>query len=517
MKYCRSFSRAALAGACVLLLAGALASIPAGTASPSAEEATREPECPRCGYRCERTWGFCPSCGWDLRTPVGEAATRMLETLSRSVVGVIATFPKDVDPVLEDLMRKYHVKVVKEAGQTRAFATAFPVQEAGLFVTSASLLEGASDIQIRTLTNQVLPATILALDVPSGVGLIKADVAGAAALRPRDGLPSPGDGAWVICMPVTIEADPINLVRYWPQSLHRGRITAAGESGTGLTAFENLLRSDHSIPRSCRGGPLLDLGGSVSGLIAGSPDTGLSYAVPIGEVVQIAAVLARKEKPERPYFGMGLVVLDEWRRARRGIPEDERHPLIPYVIPGSPAESAGVRPGDLLISVDGQEAPAVAQAGPLLLKSRPGGPPVRLALRREGKPVEIGVTPAERPARVFLTPIDELREGLEAAFEEVTAGPTAQHGLRITDLVPGGRGDKAGYRRGDTIMAVNDRAVRRFETFNQVVRSERAPIFEKDATYPTYFLGLDVKPEGKDRETRRYRSVFPGTLLPPVY
>ncbi len=517
MKSCRSSSEAALAVAGLLLLTGAAAPIATGAPPATQAEAARSPECPRCGYRCERSWGYCPSCGWDLGTPVGEAATRILETAGRSVIGVIATFPQEVDPVLDDLIKKYHVKVIKEPGQTRAFATAFPVQEGGLFVTNASLLEGASGIQIRTLTNQILPADIVALDAPSGVGVIKAEVAGAAPLRPRDGRPSPGDGAWVICMPVLIDDDPINLVRYWPQSLHRGRITATGESGTGLVAFEDLLRSDHSIPRSCRGGPLLDLRGSVSGLIAGNPDTGLSYAVPIDEVVPIAAVLARKEKPPRPYFGVGLVAPDEWRRARLGIPEDERHPVIPYVIPGSPAEIAGVRPGDLLITVDDQEVPAVGPAGRLLLKSRAGGPPVRFTLRREGKPVEIALTPVDRPARIFLTPIDELREGLEAAFEEVTTGPTAQHGLRIADLVAGGRGDKAGYRRGDVIVAVNDRAVRRFETFNQVVRSERRPIFEKDATYPTYSLGLDVKPEGKDREARRYRSVFPGTLVPPVY
>lgn len=517
MKPCRSSSRVLRAAACLLLLAGAAAPIRSWAAPDAAAEAARSPECPRCGYRCERPWKFCPSCGWDLAIPVGEAATRLLESVGRSVVGIIATFPKEVDPDLELLIRKYHVKVINETGQTRAFATAFALREAGLFVTSAHLLEGASEVQVRTSTNQILPASVVALDVPSGVGLVKAEVAGTAALRPRDGLPAPGDGAWVICMPVTIEEDPINLVRYWPQSLHRGRITGTGETGTGLVTYEDLLRSDHSIPRSCQGGPLLDLRGSVRGLIAGSPDTGLSYAVPIGVVGEIADVLARKERPSRPYYGMGLVAPDEWRWARLGIPADERHAVVPYVIPGSPAERAGIRPGDVLVQVDGEEAPAIGPAGRLLLKARAGGPAVRFTVRRQGSNVEIAVSPVDRPARIFLAPIDELREGLEVSFEEITTGPTTQHGLRVAGLVPGGRGDKAGYRRGDLIVAVNDRAVRRFETFNEAVRAERRTFFENESGRPTYFLALDVKADGMDRESRRYRSVFPGTLVPPVY
>jgi S1-C subfamily serine protease len=493
---------------------GAAAPIRSWAAPEAAAEAMRSPECPRCGYRCERPWKYCPSCGWDLEIPVGEAATQLLETVGRSVVGVIATFPKDVDPDLEMLIKKYHVKVLNEPGQTRAFATAYRLGGAGLFVTSAHLLEGASGIQVRTFTNQILPASIVALDVPSGVGLIKADLA-AAALRPGEG--PPGDGAWVVCMPVTIEEEPINLVRYWPQSLHRGRITGTGETGTGLVTYEDLLRTDHSIPSSCQGGPLLDLRGSVRGLIAGSPDTGLSYAVPVGAVVEVADLLARNERPPRPYFGMGLVAPDEWRRTRLGIPADERHAVVPYVIPGSPAERAGVRPGDLLVQVDGEEAPGVGPAGRLLLKSRAGGPPVRINVRRQGASLEISLAPVDRPARIFLAPIDELREGLEASLEEVTTGPTSQHGLRIADLVSGGRGDKSGYRRGDLIVAVNDRAVRRFDTFNEAVRTERRSFFANEAGRPIYVLSLDVKADGKDRESRRYRSVFPGTLVPPVY
>jgi S1-C subfamily serine protease len=407
--------------------------------------------------------------------------------------------------------------VIREPGQTRGFATAFPLQEPGLFVTAASFLEGVKEIQVRTYANQILPASVLGFDLASGVGLIRAEPGGVTPLKVRDDLPAPEDGAWAICMPILVEDDPINLVRYWPQSLHRGRVTATGQSGTGLVGFEDLLRSDHSVPLSCRGGPLLDLRGSVVGLVAGSPDTGLTYAVPIAQVRPVAGILARRENPRWPYFGFGLVAVDDWRRARFGLDGRSGRPVVAYVIPGSPAETAGVSPGDLLTAVNGEPVQSVAEGGSRLRRLQPGETAARLTFVRQGKSLEISLTPAERPARILLAPIDELREALEIALEEVMTGPTSQHGLRVVDLVPGGRGDRAGYRRGDLIVSVNDRAVRHFESFNQIVRSEEAPIFAKDATYPTYYLGLDVKPEGKDRESRNFRSLFPGSLAPPVY
>ena len=217
---------------------------------------------------------------------------------------------------------------------------------------------------------------------------------------------------------------------------------------------------------------------------------------------------------------MGLVADDDRRSARFGISDPPAHPLVGFLVPDSPAAKAGIRPGDFLVAVAGVKVATVAAAGVRLMAAATGGP-LALTLSRAGADVEVQVTPAVRPRRIILEPSDELQEGLEVNLAEVTSGPTAQQGLKVTNLVRGGRGEDDDFKDGDIILEVNGKGVRRLETFNQVVRSMNPHIFEKDAgegdTFNSYRLSLMVRAKGETRDMREYISRFPDILAPPVY
>jgi S1-C subfamily serine protease len=215
------------------------------------------------------------------------------------------------------------------------------------------------------------------------------------------------------------------------------------------------------------------------------------------------------------------VAPDERRRARFGIDGDVGRPLVAFVAPGSPAETAGARPGDLLAAVDGAAVDSVSQAGARLLQGTPGGPALTLTVVRGGGEMRLPVTPAARPARILLDPVDEFQEALEANLVEVSTGPTAQQGLRIANLVRGGRGEADDYKDGDLITAVGGKGVRRLEHFSSAARAANRHVFGEEGKEQreinVYTLMLDIRTADGERNRRAYTSLFPEALAPPVY
>ena len=453
--------------------------------------------CPRCGYLCDPSWHYCVACGWDMTMPTDEAEETRLQSLARASVGITV------------------------GGRRNRFATAFPFGGPGLLLTNARSLVGAdsTSLSLRTYNNRSYPLSVVGYDLPSGVGLLKADIPGLPQLELAPSSPSPPDSTWAVCYPIAHEDD---VVRYLTVSLHRGRVTATGQEGTFLVSFENLLRTDHAIEDGCTGGPLVDSRGRLAGMILGSPEDGITYALPLEGLQSIVASLSRHGAPDRPFFGVGLVMPDDRRRAKFGIDARIAQPLIAYVIPGSPAAQAGVHAGDLLLTVGADKIATVREAGTRLLAAIPGGPGIALTLTRGGSERQVTVRPIRRPERVLLDPIDELQETLEANLKEGTSAGGAHEGLVISDLVRGGRGEKEHFKNGDTIVAVDKKSIKSFEGFDTVIRGRFLGIFQdstdKDRQYASsYLVALEVRAEGRDKVTREYVNLFPDFLAPPVY
>jgi S1-C subfamily serine protease len=420
-------------------------------------------------------------------------------------------------PRLYAMARRYYSSY--QPGMQKTMATAFPFLQPGLYVTTARALEHGEYADVRTYNNRSYKAEILGYDIASGIGVLKAEIPGTAPLSPPEGPASASESVWVVCYPVDVTD---RMIRYLPQSLHRGRLTAIQQTGTGLVSFEGLLRSDHTIPNGCTGGPLVDMRGGTAGLVLGSPDPGLTYSLPLTGLAQVVEAISKKEPPRRPYFGFSLITPDDRQKARFGFSELPAQPLLSYLIPGSPAEKAGLLPGDLLVAVGGQKVATVAEAGGRLLGAAPGGAAVPLTVSRGGKEIQVPVAPVQRPRRILLSPVDELRESLEADIKEVTTGATSRQGLVVMDLVPGGRGEDGGYKSGDIIISVYGRGVRRIEDFNEIVRAQNEHVFggkksEATSTYSLYALQMEVRAEGKEKESRSYVNLFPDILAPPVY
>ena len=481
--------------------------------------------CPRCGYLVENGWSFCAACGWDLRVLVGSEAASRLKAVGASVVGLVvtrkATSIRGMVPnkVLEKL---YAYNVFTRPGQTRQYATAFPFLKPGLFITRARSLERAESLEVRTYNNRLLPAQVLGYDILTGIGVIKAEVPGATLPEVSDRAPRESDLTWAICFPIT--GDWVKM-EYLPEAFHRGRISFVGREGIGLMAFGDLVRTDHTLERGCFGGPIFDAYGATVGLVVDSTEPGITYALPIASLKRTVEVLAEGKQPEYPFFGIGLVAPDDRRKAKFNLPMDCNQPLIAYVTPNSPSQEAGILPGDLLSAVGGEQVTSVAAAGSKLLESVPLGQAIELVLQRKGKQISVSVVPIRRPARVMMAPSDELEESLEANLEEITTGLTSQQGLRIARLARGGRGEKEGYRVGDSIIAVYGKPVRHREIFDEIVEATNVHLFgekvdsAKEAPqFSTYVMPLGIRSAEKgERMEKIYMNLFPDVYTAPTY
>jgi len=469
-------------------------SAPAAKPRPTAP---RRLTCPRCGYLCETDWHYCAACGWDMTALVGDAEERRLSDIARATVRLVV------------------------GARRNRHGTAFPFGGEGLLLTNARHLIGADESRLKVLTfnNQEYPASIVGYDLPSGVGLIKAAIPGSPAVEVATTPPAPTDSAWAVCYPVTYEDD---IVRFLPVSLHRGHVTATGQTGTWYVSFENLLRTDHAIEDGCNGGALVDARGRFTGMILGSRDDGLTYALPLAGLEPIVAALQRNERPSRPFFGMGIVTPDDRRRSKFGLDPGTTQPLVAYLIPGSPAEKAGVRAGDILVSIGGQPITLVREAGARLLAAAPGGAAVALTLRRAGAEVQVSVPPSPRPDRVMLEPIDELEETLEATLKESPGGSGVPAGLVLADVVRGGRGEKDHYHTGDVIQTVDDKTIKTPRAYNEYIRGKFKEIFSdkppEDKRYASsYVVHFDVRTTDEEKVARNYVNLIPDFLAPPVY
>jgi S1-C subfamily serine protease len=516
----------------------AAAAAPPGGEVPPAPPEAREPgdaaaragTCPRCGYLCDAGWRFCAACGWDRRILVGEEAQARLEELTRATVGVtVVKRQRDLsDRMTEKEWRRISRFFTTFKGHRKQWSTAFPFGPQGVYVTSASILEDAEEVKLRTAGNLEYPARVAGIDPVSDVGVVRAEVPGSSPIRAAAEGPASAEDLYSICFPVAVEE---TTVRYLPVSVHLGQISATGQSGTGMASVENLLRTDHALPSGCLGGPLVDRRGHLAGMILGWGDTGITYGVPAADFAPIVGPLADGRPVERPYFGLGLVALDARRRARFHIDGDVEHPLVGFLIPGSPAAESGVRAGDLLTAVGDLAVATVSEAGARLLEAGIGGDAVTLTLLRGTEELRVPVRPVARPRRILLDPLDEIQEALEANLVEVATGPTAAQGLKVTDLVRGGRGEENGYKEGDLITEVEGTGVRRFETFRQVVRSTQKNVFQdagsagkeggasgdRGREIDTYFIVLGVRGADGERTRRSYSNLYPGALAPPVY
>jgi serine protease Do len=328
----------------------------------------------------------------------------------------------------------------------------------GLVLTSRHVIDGADDVRVELEDGRSFAATIVGRDAVLDVALIR--LAGAQGLSVAE-LGSSADtrvGDAVIAI-----GNPFGL----GPSVTVGILSAAARSLDDGPSGE-FLQTDAAVNPGDSGGPLIDGEGRVIGINTAVLEhgQGISFAIPIDEVRAVLRELTATGRVARGRAGVTFQVVDGPLSRALRLPSPSGA-LVSEVDADGPAQRAGVRPGDLITSMEGQ---AILRAGDLshALTRRKPGEVVRFGILRGGCSRVMAVLLGRQPNR------DGDAEGVEDAeahHAHVPARSKGISGLRLVDADQSGGGARIdaldpestaadGLRQGDVVVEVDHTPVR---------------------------------------------------------
>ena len=345
----------------------------------------------------------------------------------------------------------------------------FLISGDGLVVTNNHVVDGADQLRV-VLNGREYPAEVKGTDPATDLALLQIDAGGdlpylklgdSEALRVAD---------WVMAI-----GSPLSL----DHSVTIGVVSAKGRSlGIADVSFENFIQTDAAINFGNSGGPLVNTRGEVIGIATainyGAENIG--FAVPVNTLKQILPQLRDTGRVRRGYLGIEVTNLDYPTAQAFGL-ESTEGALVGNVTPGSPAETAGVRHGDIILRVD--DVP-VEETRDLINYVSNQGPEatVELELLREGERVETEVKLAERPddlAAAVAPQPDEDEGGIDwlgLQYQGITPGlrnmhgiPESTTGVLVSNVEPDSPLYDEGVRPGDIISEVNGQDVESVDAF----------------------------------------------------
>jgi len=273
--------------------------------------------------------------------------------------------------------------------QAQAEGTGFVYDKQGDIVTAAHVVSGASKISVRFKDGTTASATLVGSDPSTDSAVIRVSVPSSKLTPLAFGDSSkvePGEGVVAIGSPFGYE-----------ESITAGIVSAIDRDITAPNGFAipNTIQTDAAINHGNSGGPLIDSSGKVIGVnvqIAtddqngGSTNAGVGFAVPSNTVKSVVDDLVAGRKVTHPFLGISVGDATSGTGAQVG-----------SVRPGSPAAMAGLKAGDVIVSVNGQTITSADELTAVVAEHQPGDA-LKLVVERSGSKLTLDATLGTRPS-----------------------------------------------------------------------------------------------------------------------
>jgi serine protease Do len=407
---------------------------------------------------------------------VNIATTQVLER--KSSTRKRRSQPYDQDDPMQDFFDKFFDGQRDAPPQAeRSLGSGVIVDKRGYILTNNHVVEQATKIQVQLNGDATrYTAKVVGVDEDTDLAVIKIDTSKdlpIAKLGNSDGVQV---GDWVLAI-----GSPFGL----QATVTAGIVSAKDRGGIGHQ-FQRFLQTDAAINPGNSGGPLVDLAGEVIGIntaiITGSRGyEGVGFALPSTTAINVYNQIIAQGRVTRGSIGVSFQeelgtnsITLKSLGAQYGV-------VIEGVEPGSPAEKAGLKGGDVITAVNGH---AVKTGNDLVnpIATAPIGSKVKLNYVREGSQKETTATVEDR-TRVFPNSAgrvgDQPGEAAPTEFglhvQELTpdrghrVGMEGQKGVLVTETDPASFADDLGFNRGDVISAINRQPVSSMDEYKKAI------------------------------------------------
>ncbi|AHG19755.1 serine endoprotease DegQ [Chania multitudinisentens RB-25] len=319
--------------------------------------------------------------------------------------------------------------------------------EKGYILTNNHVINNADKISIQLNDGREYDAKLIGRDEQSDIALLQvSDAKNLTAVKMAD-----SDKLRVGDFAVAV-GNPFGL----GQTATSGIISALGRSGLNLEGLENFIQTDASINRGNSGGALVNLNGELIGintaiLAPGGGNIGIGFAIPSNMVQSLSQQLIEFGEVKRGLLGIkGSEMTADIGKAFNT--DVQRGAFVSEVLPKSAAAKAGIKAGDILVSIEGKPINSFAELR-AKVGTTPPGTTIKVGLLREGKPMDVSVTLDN--SENATTNAETLSPSLQGASLSNSALPNGDKGVKIENVEKGTPAAQIGLQKGDVIIGIN--------------------------------------------------------------
>lgn len=261
---------------------------------------------------------------------------------------------------------------------------------AGHILTNHHVIEKAEAIAVVLANGDAHPAAIIGIDPETDLAVLRIDAPGVSAAsvgRSRDLLV--GDVVLAIGNPFGVG-----------QTVTQGIVSATGRTELGINLFEDFIQTDAAINPGNSGGALINAVGELVGIntaifTRSGGSHGIGFAIPVDLARDVMNEIVAKGYVARGWLGIEVQALDPVLAESFGL-DQARGVLIAGILNRGPAALAGLRPGDIIVRLDGQRVDNPRDALNIISRKRPGER-IAIEARRDGEPLQLEATVDQRP------------------------------------------------------------------------------------------------------------------------
>ena len=378
----------------------------------------------------------------------------LVERVTPAVVNiaVLSRSPEQDNPMLQDpFYRRFFGLPERAQPQISAGSGVIVNARLGHVLTNQHVVKDATQIVVTLKNGRQLEAKLLGADIGTDIALLEVEPDNLNAIRFADS-DQLRVGDYVLAI-----GNPFGL----GQTVTSGIVSALGRTGLNVEGYEDFIQTDASINPGNSGGALVNLKGELVGVntaIIGpaGANVGIGFAVPSNMARAVMAQLAKYGEVRRGRIG--LTTQDLTPQASNALGSKPGHgAVVLEVAPDSPAAKAGIRPGDVVLSVNGRAVRSSAD-----LRNQIGlaavGDTQEFRVVREGKELvfRAKVESSKPPVTRGLETVPEMG-GATVGTLESNGDPEA---VAVLDVAQGTAAYQHGLRAGDVIVAVNRGKVR---------------------------------------------------------